>query len=207
MQPEIFRTKFCVSRESFEQLKHYHALLVKWQRAINLVSPKTLEQAWQRHFVDSAQVAAYIPAGVRRVVDLGSGAGFPALVLAIMRPDIEWHLIESDERKAQFLRTVSRETNAPVDVHNARVEAVLGGLRPDLISARAFAPLVNILNYARNADVLNVPLLLMKGRGYAEEVEAARARYHFEIQAHKSLTDPEARILSVYKCQPHERHS
>ncbi len=208
MSLEALCDEFCacfdVSRESFGNLEIYHALLLKWQKTINLVSPKTLPEVWDRHFVDSAQIVKHIPAGVTRVVDLGSGGGFPSLVLAILRPDLEVHAIESDERKAQFLRRVSRETSAGLQVHNARVEAVIGDLAPDLVTARAFASLSDILGYCAplfHVNHCDVPLLLMKGRGVVEEITAAQENYDFDAQTFPSITDPEASLLYIKAVQ------
>ncbi len=197
---ELCGANINVSRESFDKLEQYHVLLEKWQKAINLVSSNSISGAWQRHFADSAQVVRLIPDNAKKIVDLGSGGGFPALVLAILRPDLELHLVESDERKAQFLRRVSRETGCGAVVHNERVEAVIGELSPDLIMARAFAPLGDILDYCAplfHVKQCVVPLLLMKGRDYEREVAEARKSYDFKLVAHPSITDPRAVILSL----------
>lgn len=198
MQPEDFIAQFSVSRESFEKLKAYHALLLKWQKAINLISPKTIQDSWQRHFIDSAQLAEYIPDSVKTIADLGSGAGFPGLVLAIMRPDLGVHLVESDERKAQFLRTVSRETQAPVMVHNERIEKI-ESLKPGLVTARALADLGALFEYCEDWAMQNpdLKMLFLKGRNYAEEVAAAREIYDFDIAEHESQTSGESRILFI----------
>lgn len=105
-----------------EKFAQYEALLKKWQPAINLVSPDTLSEIRTRHIEDSAQLVDLIPAGAKTLFDLGSGAGFPGLVIAMMRPDLEVHLVESDQKKCAFLSTVSRETKTPVIIHNSRVE-------------------------------------------------------------------------------------
>ena len=123
-------------------LKHYYGLLLKWQKTINLVSPSTLDDAWNRHFEDSIQVVSYIPENMKILCDIGSGAGFPGLVIAIERPDIQVHLVESDSRKCAFMRTVSRETNlSNVTIHNDRIENVIGDIDADYVSARALASL------------------------------------------------------------------
>ena len=126
-----FRQVSGVSRETLERLRIYEALLRKWQAKINLVGPATLDDAWRRHFLDSAQLFPLLPANAQVVVDLGSGAGFPGLVLAVMGvPTV--HLIESDLRKAAFLREVARETATPAIVRwTARVSA--SGLVPPAV--------------------------------------------------------------------------
>lgn len=182
-----------------EKLKIYNDLLVKWQKAINLVSKSTLPEARKRHFRDSEQLLQHIPEGVKVVVDLGSGAGFPGMVLAILNPSLEMHLIESDERKCQFLRVVSRETNTTVSIRNGRVEKVLQDLKPDLITARAFASLSEILGYTEAVWALNpqLELLLLKGQGVQNEIEEAQKKYRFESEFYPSETDPEARIIKI----------
>lgn len=199
MQPEDFKDLYNVSRETFEKLEAYHKLLFKWQKAINLVGPKTLQDSWARHFSDSAQLHEYIPNNVSVIADLGSGAGFPGLVLAMMCPDKQVHLIESDERKAQFLRTVSRETYLQnLTVHNERIENI-EGLCPDLVTARALASLDDLfafcLPWAQQNPQLN--MLFLKGRQAEEEIAAAQARYDFTCESHPSKTDSESQILFI----------
>jgi len=199
MQPEDFLEKTGVSHETFATIRLYNELLVKWQKAINLVSNKTLNEAWLRHFYDSAQLLKYIPDDVKIIADFGSGAGFPSLVLALMRSDLEVHLIESDERKCQFLKTVSRETERIVFVHPERIEAVLPRLEPDLVMARAFASLSKILEISEVSWRQNVDLkmLLLKGRSADEEILEAREVYSFDVESYPSETDSEAQILLI----------
>ena len=203
MQPEDFQAQYSVSRESFEKLKVYHALLLKWQNAINLISPKTIQESWQRHFADSAQLAQYIPDTVKSIADLGSGAGFPGLVPAIMHPDLDVHLIESDEKKAQFLRTVSRETQVYVEVHNARIEEI-EGLNPDLITARALSDLSTLLRYCEiwSAGNANLKMLFLKGQAYQDEIAGARQYFTFDVEEHASQTAAESRILFISGLKP-----
>lgn len=188
-----------VSRETSEKLEAYYALLLKWQPAINLVSPTTVPDAWVRHFADSAQVARYIPDEPLRVADLGSGAGFPGLVLAMMRPELDIHLIESDERKAEFLRTVSRETQTPVTVHADRLVRVMDDVSPDWVTARALADLRKLLIYIepwaqKKADFT---ALLMKGVKADSEIQEAKKSFNFNVESFRSLTDGQAKILKI----------
>ena len=196
MQPDILQD---VSRESLEKLKAYHQLLLKWQKAINLVSKNTLGDAWNRHFVDSAHVAQYISPHVRVLADIGSGGGFPGLVLAMLRPDLEIHLIESDERKCQFLRTVSRETETPVSIHTLRVEDMPSDFTPDCVSARALADLTLLLDYCAPWAQRNPQLeaLFMKGARAEEEIAQSTERYAFHSQSYPSATDKQAVILKI----------
>lgn len=184
-----------VSHETLQRLELYAGLLEQWQPKINLVGPKTMADFWVRHYLDSAQLVAHL--GVpKRIVDLGSGAGFPGLVLSIMT-GIETHLVDSDQRKCIFLREVSRETAAPVTVHNHRAEAI-APLGADLITARAFAPLVDILNMGFAHLAPGGRMLLLKGEGWREEVAAAReAGWTFHVKHFPSLTSSESAILAL----------
>lgn len=177
-------------------MEQYRGLLLKWQKTLNLVGPNTLDEAWERHFVDSAQLEPLIPAGARTLFDLGSGAGFPGLVLAMMRPELSVHLVESDERKATFLRTVSRETDTPVIVHMERVEALPASPRPDVVTARALAELDRLLGWCLPwAEGLT--MVFPKGEKAEEEIRKAQMNYNFVFDAYPSMTAPEARILRL----------
>ena len=130
---------------------------------------------------------------------MGCGGGFPGLVLAIMRPDIEMHLIESDERKCQFMRTVAREVGATVNVHTRRIENSYDDVLPDFVTARALSSLENLLEYclpwaARNKDL---ELCFMKGSRADEEIELARVKFSFDCKTTQSITESSAKILSI----------
>ena len=144
MQPEASFSWNGVSHETMAKLKTYEELLQKWQPKINLVSLGSLKDAQTRHFADSLQIAEFVPASAKVLYDLGSGAGFPGLVLAMARPELTVHLVESDQRKSAFLQTVSRETRTPVSVHVDRIEKVSLST-PDVITARALASLSELL--------------------------------------------------------------
>lgn len=188
-----------VSRETRDKLEIYHALLLKWQKAINLVSPKTIDEAWIRHFADSVQIEAFVSRESLRVADIGSGAGFPGLVLAILRPDIEVHLIESDERKCQFLKTVSRETSVDINVHNARIESCANQLRPDIVTARALADLHKLMGYMAPWVEMNPDLqcVFLKGAKINQEIESAAVDYAFLHEVFPSQTDSQGCILKL----------
>ena len=196
-----------VSHETAEKLKIYHGLLLKWQKAINLVSPKTLDESWIRHFADSVQVERYVSRessldGVgqpREIADIGSGAGFPGMVLAILRPDLEISLVESDERKCQFLRTVSRETNVRVSIFDSRIEEVAEELNPDFVTARALADVTKLIGYVEAWGVKNPNLecVFLKGARVDEELKDAQQLYSFDAQTYPSVTDPQGCILHL----------
>lgn len=180
------------------RLEQYKKLLTKWQKTINLVGPDTLSYIEQRHFEDSAQLSYLIPEE-SVVFDLGSGGGFPGMVLAMLRPDLKIHLIESDHRKCTFLSTVSRETSTPVTIYNERVESISADLIPDVITARALAPLDKLLGYTARWAVQNhaLVLLFLKGRGAGEEIATAREHYDFTLEEFPSRTDSAARVLRI----------
>lgn len=189
-----------VSRETQERLDAYLELLRKWSPKINLVSPASLKDAASRHFADSIQVAELIPSGATSWVDLGSGGGFPgavvAIVLAEAKPDVKVTLVESDQRKAAFLRTVSRETKTPFTVIAQRIEDI-APLDADVISARALAPLVELCAFAERHLAASGHALFLKGESWGQEVEEARKRWRFTCEAHKSRTSDTAAILEI----------
>jgi len=192
---EAFAEQLNVSRETLDRLTVHLDLLQRWQRAINLVGPATLADPWRRHFLDSAQLAAHVPATATSLVDLGSGAGFPGMVLAIMGVR-GVHLIESDRRKAQFLREVARATETPVVVHAARIEE-LPGWPADVITSRALAPLPRLLELAERFIASDSVCLFLKGRSGSRELTEARASWHMVSEIYPSLSDPTGMVLKL----------
>jgi len=196
MQPNALYDS--VPRETRDKLDAYQALLLRWQKAINLVSSSTLKNAKERHFIDSLQVLPLILQGAKLLYDIGSGAGFPGLVIAMARPDLSVHMIESDERKGQFLRTVSRETSTPITVHTERIERV-GLSAPDVVTARALADLTMLFDFCIGWAEENplLEMVFMKGRAAEDEIEAARVIYDFDVTRQPSITGDGAVILKV----------
>lgn len=187
--------QLAVSRETVERLAAYAGLLRHWQTRINLVGPDTLASLWQRHMLDSAQLWPLIPAGARRLVDLGSGAGFPGLVLAILgAPDV--HLVESDARKGAFLREAARVTATPITLLTRRVEQI-PPLAADVITARALAPLPRLLTWAVPHLAPGGQCLFLKGRGAEDELTAAAKDWKIAPRRIPSLTDPDGTILQL----------
>lgn len=187
-----------VSRETLERLEIYVALLTKWNRKINLVSPATINDVWSRHIQDSAQLAEYFTDDVRKVYDLGSGAGFPGAVLAILMhgAGLEFVLVESDQRKSAFLRTISRDTGVNFSVVTARIEE----LKPDtadLITARALAPLSKLLEYSRHLCGPDGRCLFLKGASAEEEIQDALETWTFDCKRYQSKTDKKAVVLNI----------
>jgi len=181
-----------------EKLDLYLDLLEKWQKSINLVSNSTMYEAWKRHFMDSLQLESHIPHGAE-MFDIGSGAGFPGLVLAVARPDLKVTLIDSDQKKCTFLSTVSRETNTPVTVIDKRIESAPLHSIPAIVTARALAPLDKLLAYCLPWATRNpgLKMLFLKGEGAGNEVAAAQEHYNFDLEILPSETSPEGAILKV----------
>ena len=184
-----------VSRETRERLNIYADLLRKWQRSINLVGPRTINDLWNRHFTDSAQLLPLIPPTSRVLVDFGSGAGFPGLVLAILGV-AEVHLIESDQRKSTFLREVARATGTPVTIHAKRIEEV-APFPADVVSARALAPLGDLLGFAAPFLHPDSLCLFPKGQMAEDELTAASKIWNMNVDRIQSVTDPSATILRL----------
>lgn len=194
MDRQTFAETFGVPRGTLDRLDIYADMLRDWQKRMNLVGPATLEDIWGRHFADSAQLAALVPAG-RRWLDIGAGGGFPGLVLAAMERG-SFILVESVAKKARFLEAVRAALGLSdrVEVINARVES-LPPLGVDVATARATAPLATLFDWAIRHVRPGGLFLFPKGRRWAEEVAAARARFEFDLDTRPSLTDPESRIL------------
>jgi len=203
---EAFAACFDVSRETLTRLMAYQALLGKWQKSVNLVGPATLQDFWPRHAADSAQILAHAPPAAQIWLDLGSGGGFPGLVLAIMlaeaRPTACVHLVESDRKKANFLRMVAAETGVSAQIHHARIEN-FAAARPaalaavDVITARALAALPDLLGLMAPFCNSSTVALLHKGRQWHEELTQAQQYWKLTVTDHTSLTDDSARILAL----------
>jgi len=189
-----------VSRETQERLEIYATLLRKWSPRINLVAKSTLDDLWTRHIADSAQIFHLAPHPVDHWADLGAGGGFPGLVVAIMARGTgsprHVTLVESDQRKCAFLRTVIRETGAPASVVAARIEDV-DPLDADVISARALAHLTTLLEYADLHLAPGGTALFHKGRSWKKEIAEARSKWKFRHRVAKSDTETGPVILSI----------
>jgi 16S rRNA (guanine527-N7)-methyltransferase len=176
LSAEAFAEQLDVSRETLQRLTVYLDLLRRWQPAINLVGPATLADPWRRHFLDSAQLAAHLPPATTNLVDLGSGAGFPGMVLALLGVR-GVHLIEADRRKAEFLRAVARATGTRVTIHAARIER-MPAWPAEVIVARALAPLPRLLELAERFVAAHSVCLLLKGKSVVGELTSARVSWH-----------------------------
>ena len=184
-----------------DRLALYADLLVRWQTTINLVAPSTLPNLWSRHIGDCLQVQAAVP-DARRWVDLGTGGGFPGLVTAILLAETngaEVHLVESDKRKAAFLRTVSRETGAPARIHAQRIEAfvALHDGPVDAVSARALAPLPQLVVWSEKFLLTGAVGVFPKGQQVAAELTAVQRDNRFRIESRPSRTRDNSSLVIV----------
>jgi len=199
MTPAAFAAETGVSRETLARLESYADLLRRWQRSVNLVSPSTVPDLWRRHMLDSAQLWPLLPE-TRRLVDIGSGAGFPGLVLSILGvPEV--HLIESDRRKAAFLAEAARVTAAPALVHAGRAEdpavvAAVGG-PADVVTARALAPLPRLLEHAAPYLAQHTVCVFLKGRNVDQELTDAAISWTMAVDRVPSRSDPGGTVLRL----------
>jgi len=184
-----------VSRETMDKFETYVALLKKWQKAINLVSKTTLPDVWERHVLDSFQILKYAPSTGGVWIDMGSGAGFPALIVA-MASDFDVHVIESDQRKCQFMREVSRETSTPITIHTKRIDAV-EPFPATVISARALASLEKLLEFADPFSTQETLLLYLKGQDVDAELTNAAKCWRMDSIKHQSLSSSEGSVLEL----------
>lgn len=189
-----------VSRETRGRLETYEALLRKWSHVKNLVSETTFANVWTRHFIDSLQLLALAP-GAARWADIGAGAGFPGLVIAIAladQADAMVHLVESDNRKCAFLREVIRETGAKAVVEHGRAEDVLPTLSDiDVVTARAVAAMDKLVEMAGPLLELGATGLFPKGRDYRAELTRLSLPSTFNLEIVPSLTDRDAAIVVI----------
>jgi len=193
--------RLAVSRETAERLDAYVALLTHWQSIKNLVAPSTLDQIWSRHVLDSAQLLPFLEEA-RVIADFGSGAGLPGLVLSILlaeRPGVKVHLVESNGRKAAFLREAARVTGAPAQVHADRIEDFVASAPAgvELVTARALAPLADLLALSEGLLKSGARALFLKGQDIEQELTEATKSWRIKFDLVPSLTDPAARIVRV----------
>lgn len=192
-----------VSRETQEKLEHFARLFQKWARSINLVAPSTLDDLWHRHIRDSLQLFHLSPSP-KTWVDLGSGGGFPGVITAICLSELSdgWvHLVESNNKKAAFLRVALNETGARGSVHPIRIETAPTVIPScDAISARALAELSQLLDHSAPwmlAEGSKTVAFFHKGRDYQQEVDKAVSRFQFDLVKHASIVEPDSVVLEI----------
>jgi 16S rRNA (guanine527-N7)-methyltransferase len=187
-----------VSRETLGRLEVMVETLLRWQKAINLVGRATLDDVWTRHVLDSAQLAPLIPATTKSLADLGSGAGFPGLVLATLRSELDVTLIESDARKSAYLSEAARKMGLPKQpkILINRIEAAPPA-QADVVTARALAPLGQLLTWADRHRANPAICLFHKGKDWRAELTGAMKDWEIECTPQPSVTDRDAVILRI----------
>lgn len=202
---ELIR-RYDVPRETIALLDRYAAMLGEWQSRLNLVGPATLPERWTRHFLDSAQLLDYAPQGPLNWIDIGSGAGFPGLVIAMLRPDVQITLVESRAKKCAFLQAVADNCGIAdrVSIRAERIEA-LPQKQFDVISARALASLPQLFDWGLRFAESGTIWLLPKGASVESEIHAAKEKFIFSADLQPSLTDASARIVVARDVQRRKR--
>ena len=200
--------KFCshvfVSRETYEKLCVFNEILIKWQNSINLISKNTVNNIWERHFLDCAQLYRFVKDIDGNVIDFGSGAGFPGMVLAIMgKKNI--HLVESDQKKCIFLKEIAMLTETDITIHNCRVED-LNYINVDLITCRGLAPLSKLIDYVElfiNKSLKKKQkfpnMLFLKGKSYYSEILLLNENKKISFKEYPSITDSHGKIIYINK--------
>jgi 16S rRNA (guanine527-N7)-methyltransferase len=195
MTPDEFAAATGVSRETLARFEAYAELLAKWQRAVNLVGPSTLAEIWSRHFLDSAQLAPLLPGGDGSTVDLGSGAGFPGAVLALLGVR-SIHLIEADGRKCAFLRELNGHLGLGMTIHERRIEQVAPWEAQSLTS-RALAPLPKLLSLAEPFIGPATVAVFLKGEGASQELTGVQKEWKMDVECLRSRSSPGGVILRL----------
>ena len=201
---ESFCSHLYVSRETYEKFEIYHKTLSKWQKSINLISNSTIDNIWVRHFLDSAQLYDFTEKISGNILDLGSGAGFPGLILAMMG-NKNISVVESDQKKCTFIREVALLSDTNIKIYNSRIED-LSFLKPTLITARALAPLNKLIKYVENhmvkssSNLENFPnLLFLKGKSYNTELLELGKNRNIDYKIYQSITDEFGKIIYINK--------
>jgi len=201
---EKFSSHVLVSRETFEKLCMFQKTLIKWQKSINLISKNTIDNTWERHFLDSAQLYKFVKDIEGNIIDFGSGAGFPGMVLAIMgKKNI--HCVESDYKKCVFLKEIAMLTETDITIHNCRIED-LNFINVDLVTCRALASLKKLINYVEVfinkslGERQKLPkMLFLKGKTYYSEIIELSKIKKISFEEYPSITDRDGRILYINK--------
>jgi 16S rRNA (guanine527-N7)-methyltransferase len=195
--PEGFLHVVGAAGAQLDDLEAFRLMLARANAQMNLVGDSTLEDFWRRHFLDSAQLLWFSP-GARRWADLGSGAGLPGVIIAILlkgRPGAKVHLVESMGKRCRFLASVVEALNLPAEIHNVRAESLK--LTVEVVTARACAPLSKLLSFAEPYLARGARGLFLKGKDVEAEVAEARTLWRFDAELLSSLSDPRGRVLSI----------
>jgi len=203
-----FEKKYSVSHETFLNLQTYLSLLMEWQKRFNLVSQSSLEEAWNRHFMDSVQLLKFVPENAKSLVDFGSGAGFPGMVLAIIfkekTPYLKTTLVESIKKKTMYLKEVAEKTQTDVEILNKRIEEIKNR-KYDVITSRAMTSLEKLLSYAKPFCKKETVCIFPKGKNYAEELAEAHKKWQFECRIEASEQSSEGKILIISNIKKKEK--
>ena len=183
-----------VSREVYQKLIEYHDLLLKWNSVINLVSSNSIHEILQRHILDSMQLLKFIEDKDISIIDIGSGAGLPGIILSVCGIK-KVTLVESDSRKAAFLLQASKISSGEIEIINDRIENITG-LECNIVSSRALADLNEIFELSRNIEIAD-KYLLHKGESYKKEISDARKHWLFNVKVHDSITSNQGKILEI----------
>lgn len=205
MEPVSFKAiqkTYNVSRETFTKLKEFATLVLKWNHSINLVSKSTTpNELWHRHMLDSMQLFSLLPPGIKTVTDFGSGAGFPGITLSLMGMH-EVHLVESDKRKCVFLQEAAALSSHTIHIHNERIETLASHpWHSDVVTARALAPLPQLLEWVYPFISPDTVCLFPKGKQADEELKDAQQHWQMQTMLLPSQTAPEATILKLQSIQ------
>ena len=195
--PEEFQKCSGVSRETLGRLEHFVRLLIEWNQRHNLVSRRSLGDVWHRHVWDSAQLFLFIPAGAQSLVDLGSGAGFPGLILAAMcaaRSPIHTVLFEATKKKRDFLELAAEQMGIEVEARATRIEDAPPEIF-DVVTARACAPLSRLLFYAERFQGPRTRNLFLKGQNIGLELTNTHKSWRMNLELHASRSDPTGVVL------------
>ena len=201
---ESFRTAFNATKAQMQDLESFYGLLAEWNQCMNLVGPTALTEFWLRHVADSAQLL-HVEQSALRWADVGAGAGFPGVVLAILLKDragAKVHLIESMSKRANFLRYAAESLGLPVLVHHARAERLEPSLDIEVVTARACAPLPRLFSYTVSLFRSGATGLFLKGRNVEQELTAARTSWTFSSDLIESRSDPAGRIVRIRSLKP-----
>ena len=197
---DILKSIYPVEEVAIERLASYHKLLVQWQSKTNLIAPSTLAEFWTRHVADSLQIYA-LKSETLQWADIGSGGGFPGLVIGILladKDDAKISLIESIQKKCAFLRRVTTQTKAKAEILPQRIESASKQLlAADIITARALASLEKLFELTEGAIDGNCTALFHKGRDFNREIEECRGKWKFDLVIHKSKIDAESVVLEI----------
>ncbi len=192
----VLMDKFSVSHETFRYLTYYHDLLVKWQKRLNLISPTTIDNIWIRHILDCAQLCSFLPNKPSIILDVGTGAGLPGVIISILT-EHQVHLVESDHRKCAFLRTVLSRVNSDATIHEKRLEN-MENIKPDVITARAFAPTPKLLKLTKKQHHSKLRFLLLKGRHIDSELINIDTSQKLQLtKKHASITSKDGCVIEL----------